>query len=90
MATREYWIQVENRIWDMMPRGVDRMTGERRQAQLQALRWVQADERGWPVDIEQPIEVEMYAPVDALLLRRYKPPADPRKAMPGPFRMIAG
>ena len=76
MTTREYWIQIENRVWDMMPNGVDRMTGERKQAQPRVLRWVTADERGRPVDIRQPVEVKMYAPVEALLLRRYKPPAE--------------
>ena len=74
MATREYWIQIENRAWDMMPNGVDRMTGDRKQAQSRLLRWVTANRRGHPVDIREPVEVEMYAPVEALLLRRYKPP----------------
>ena len=77
MATREYWIQIENRAWDMMPNGVDRMTGDRKQAQSRLLRWVTADPRGHPVDIRDPVEVEMYAPVEALLLRRYQPPTTP-------------
>lgn len=74
MVTREYWIQIENRAWDMMPNGVDRMTGSRKQAQSKLLRWVTADPYGHPVDIMDPVEVEMYAPVEALLLRRYQPP----------------
>ena len=80
MATREYWIQIENRVWDMMPKGVDRMTGGRQQAHSRVLRWVTADERGQPVDIIEPVEVEMYAPVEALLLRRYQPPTKPDKS----------
>jgi len=27
MATIEYWIQIENRPWDMSPHNIDRMTG---------------------------------------------------------------
>ena len=77
MATREYWIQIENRPWDMMPNGIDRMTGDQKQAQSRLLRCVTADPNGHPVDIRDPIEVEMYAPVEALLLRRYQPPTTP-------------
>ncbi|MFQ5858762.1 MAG: multicopper oxidase domain-containing protein [Anaerolineae bacterium] len=28
MATREYWLQIENHPWDVMPQGINRMTGE--------------------------------------------------------------
>ena len=87
MATREYWIQIENRAWDMMPNGVDRMTGDRKQAQSRLLRWVTADPRGHPVDIRDPVEVEMYAPVEALYSGDTSRRQRLTKAMPGPFRM---
>lgn len=28
MATIEYWIQIENRPWDMSPHNIDRRTGQ--------------------------------------------------------------
>jgi len=28
MATLEYWIQLENRRWDLCPHNIDRMTGQ--------------------------------------------------------------
>lgn len=28
MAVKEFWIQIENRAWDMSPNNINRMTGE--------------------------------------------------------------
>lgn len=79
MSIREYWIQIENRWWDMVPNGINRMTGQRMLPQNKTLEWVTADEVGRPKLLDSQL-VEMYSPVQALLLRRYKPPSLPDKS----------
>lgn len=80
MAVIEYWIQLENRSWDICPKGRDRLTGLK----------VEEFVGGKPpvtVTIKSPgtgatRSVKMFQPVrdsdgdvaDALILRRYKPP----------------
>ena len=81
MATIEYWIQIENRPWDASPRNIDRMTG------LDMKKATGKD----PVDVELTVlssgakkTRKMFNPLrdlegkvkDALILRRYKPPAN--------------
>ena len=79
MATVEYWIQIENRPWDVSPRNVDRITGQN----------LKEREKKDPLDVvlSSPAtghtrNVKMFRPLrkaddsadDALILRRYKPP----------------
>lgn len=79
MATIEYWIQLENRPWDASPHNIDRVTGEN-------MKEVTGND---PVDVSLKSPGtgvmktrKMYNPlrvdgkiIDALILRRYKPPA---------------
>jgi plastocyanin len=80
MAVIEYWIQLENRPWDASPHGIDRITG-------QTLKERTGTD---PVDVTitspgtgTSRTRKMYNPLrgsdgnvkDALILRRYKPPA---------------
>ncbi|MFD8478144.1 multicopper oxidase domain-containing protein [Kitasatospora sp. NPDC059673] len=80
MATLEYWIQLENRPWDASPNGRDRMTGQT----LEAI----TGKAPVPVLLTSPgtgvsATRTMHNPLrdsngdvkDALILRRYKPPA---------------
>jgi hypothetical protein len=79
MATVEYWIQIENRPWDVSPHNIDRITGQN----------LKEREKKDPVDVvlSSPAtghtrNVKMFRPLrkaddsaeDALILRRYKPP----------------
>ena len=74
MALREYWIQIENRFWDMAPhKGLNRMTGEMMSPMTRQLIWIGLNNLGNPEEIENR-NVDMYLPVSALILRRYKPP----------------
>src|SRR5438128_2236146 len=84
MALIEYWIQLENRPWDLCPHNIDRMTGQN----------IATVEPGPPattpvtVTLTSPSTgfsrtVQMYKPIrkatqlaDALIYRRYKPPTD--------------
>lgn len=78
----EYWIQLENRPWDLSPHNVDRMTGQNMQAltaQPPAAVTLTSVVPGTP-----PRMVTMFNPlrdggavVDALILRRYQPPVQP-------------
>ncbi|MGQ0445836.1 MAG: hypothetical protein ACT4O2_12110, partial [Beijerinckiaceae bacterium] len=84
MATIEYWIQLENHPWDASPHNIDRITGEN-------MKEVTGKD---PVDVTLKSPGTgvtktrtMYNPlrdgdnvIDALILRRYKPPTLP----PGP------
>ena len=81
MATIEYWIQIENRPWDMSPHNIDRMTGRTMQqitTNAPATVTLNSVVPGTP-----PRMVTMYNPIrddagdvtDALILRRYRPPA---------------
>jgi plastocyanin/FtsP/CotA-like multicopper oxidase with cupredoxin domain len=82
MATIEYWIQIENRPWDISPHNIDRMTGQD----------IQTVTGQAPIKVTlnsvipnvPPRTVVMYNPlrdgstvIDALILRRYKPPTKP-------------
>ena len=74
MATIEYWIQLENRPWDASPNNIDRMMG-------QDMKEITGKD---PVDVKLSASNTrtMFAPLrddkgnvmDALILRRYKPP----------------
>src|SRR5438093_13552986 len=70
MAT-EYWIQLENRWWDACPNNLDRMTGqtiEERDGIAPETKTLSSPGTG------KSFSREMYKPVEALILRRYKPP----------------
>jgi plastocyanin/FtsP/CotA-like multicopper oxidase with cupredoxin domain len=78
MATVEYWIQIENRPWDVCPHNKDRMTGQD----------IKTREGTDPVEVtltspgsKKTRKVTMFKPLsdndgvmDALILRRYLPP----------------
>ena len=78
MAKIEYWIQIENRPWDVCPHNKDRMTGED----------IKTREGTEPIEVMltspgtgKTRKVKMFKPltdkdgaIDALILRRYKPP----------------
>jgi plastocyanin/FtsP/CotA-like multicopper oxidase with cupredoxin domain len=85
MATIEYWIQLENHPWDTSPHNIDRITG------LDMKETTGKD----PVDVTLKSPGtgitktrKMYNPLrdsegkvkDALILRRYKPPAQPNQS----------
>src|SRR4051794_36713790 len=81
----EIWIQIENRPWDTCPHNIDRMTGQ----DIKTAETVGATPGPSPVSVFMPSAiggpgrtVTMYKPlasggqlIDALILRRYKPPA---------------
>ena len=82
MARIEYWIQLENRPWDSSPRNIDRLTG----------RNIKETTGKDPVDVQitspgtgvvktrkmfNPLRGDDGNVKDALILRRYKPPAKP-------------
>jgi len=77
MAAIEYWIQLENRPWDSSPNNIDRMMG-------QDMKETTGKD---PVDVKLSgtNTRKMFAPLrddkgnvmDALILRRYKPPQQP-------------
>ena len=80
VATLEYWIQIENRPWDLSPHNIDRMTGQTMDVvtgQPKAMVTLSSVVAG-----TAPRSMTMFNPlreganvVDALILRRYKPPA---------------
>ena len=83
----EYWIQIENRPWDVCPHNIDRMTGE----DIKTRETTGGSPGPSPVSVFLPSanggpghQVTMFKPlmaggklIDALILRRYKPPAKP-------------
>ena len=75
MATREYWIQIECRHWDLTPNdgGINRMTGVRVEAKPRELVWLGLDSDGQPVERARK-SADMYRPIEALIFRRYAPP----------------
>ena len=84
MATINYWIQIENRAWDVSPNNTDRITGQNlkaREGKDPELN-VQLTSLGTPVHTRK---TTMFRPLrddtgkirDALILRRYKPPQQP-------------
>ena len=84
MAQIEYWIQIENRRWDASPANIDRMTGRsiKEATGGPLLGFAPTTETlNTLVPGSAPRQVKMYNPirtgkvvVDALILRRYKPP----------------
>jgi plastocyanin len=82
MATLDYWIQLENRPWDVCPNNIDRMTGQK-------IKDRESPSKN-PVSVTltspgtgKTSNVQMYKPlrsddgtalIDALILRRYLPP----------------
>jgi len=82
MATIQYWIQLENHPWDACPNNIDRMSG-------QDLKTITGKDKV-NVTLKSPgtgvtTTRTMFAPlrddkgnvIDALILRRYKPPQKP-------------
>jgi plastocyanin len=83
----EYWIQIENRPWDICPHNIDRMTGQT----------IEQVEQNHPAPVTVTLtsinggasrNVKMYKPIrdgsgniiDALILRRYKAPVKADKS----------
>ena len=75
MATREYWIQIENKLWDLAPNGINRMTGDTGSFHKREVVETEydIDDRGNPVDTGVRRR-EMFRPVEVLILRRYRAP----------------
>jgi plastocyanin len=79
----EYWIQIENRPWDLSPHNLDRMTGQN--MQVLTTRAPETVTLASVVPATPPRMVTMYNPlrdsggavIDALILRRYCPPTQP-------------
>lgn len=79
MATKEFWIQIENNPWDMNPHNINRMTGAT----------VAAGDKT-TVELKSPVTgvtrtVTMNEATEALILRRYQPnwaAPDDRKVNP--------
>ena len=84
MATIQYWIQIENRPWDVSPKNIDRITGQNLKDRegKDPEHNVQLTSLGTPVATRK---TTMFRPFrdsdgkikDALILRRYKPPKLP-------------
>ncbi|HEV2200242.1 MAG TPA: multicopper oxidase domain-containing protein [Bryobacteraceae bacterium] len=86
----EIWIQLENRPWDTAPNNIDRMTGQN----IKTRETTSGGPGPSPVSVvlnsaigNPPRTVTMFKPltsggnvVDALILRRYKPPVKPDKS----------
>lgn len=82
----DYWIQLENRPWDVCPHDIDRITGQT----IQVRETVGATPGPSPVSVTlnsvnggPPRTVTMFKPlrdgtrlIDALIYRRYKPPVE--------------
>jgi FtsP/CotA-like multicopper oxidase with cupredoxin domain len=88
MATVEYWIQLENRPWDLCPHNIDRIDGQTIEQKLGVpptdvqLKPGPAGKRtmNLPLNdgtIDQPDGTKKWKLKDALILRRYKPPQQP-------------
>jgi plastocyanin/FtsP/CotA-like multicopper oxidase with cupredoxin domain len=83
MATIEYWIQIENRPWDMSSHNIDRMTGQNMQqitGKPPASVTLNSVVPGTPprmVTMFNPIRDDAGNVTDALILRRYRPPQVP-------------
>jgi plastocyanin len=80
MATIEYWIQIENRPWDMSPHNIDRMTGQTMQQitgkapEIVTLSSVVPGTPPRMVTMFNPIRDDAGNVTDALILRRYRRP----------------
>ena len=83
MATIEYWIQLENRPWDVSPHNIDRMTGQNlKQREGKDPLAVTLSSPGSGVvragvTMFKPLRKSDDTADDALILRRYKPPQKP-------------
>src|SRR6476619_1686804 len=81
MATIEYWIQLENHPWDVSPNNVDRMTGqtikdlEGKDPETGVLLVSPGTGASHQTDMFRPLRDDAGQLTDALILRRYKPPA---------------
>ena len=69
MATKEFWIQLENRAWDMSPHNINRMTGET----MEDMGIAPEETSLRPAISGTARRVTMFEPVngEALILRRY-------------------
>lgn len=88
MAAVEYWIQLENRPWDVCPHEVDRIDGQT-VVQKQGVKPTDVQLRPGPAgkrtmflplnegSVDQPDGTKRWKVIDALILRRYKPPQQP-------------
>ncbi len=80
MATKKFWIQIENNPWDMNPHNINRMTGATIAAGDKTL-----EDLFSPVTLVTRANVEMNQATEALILRRYQPDwaaPDDRKVNP--------
>ena len=68
MASKVFWIQIENNPWDMNPHNINRMTGATVAAGDKTY-----EELKSPVSGVTRTNVEMNQATEALILRRYKP-----------------
>jgi FtsP/CotA-like multicopper oxidase with cupredoxin domain len=79
MANVEYWIQVENRPWDVCPHNIDRITGQdlkvREKKDSVNLTLSSTTGHTHAATMFRPLRKTGDAIDDALILRRYKPPA---------------
>ena len=66
MATKEFWIQLENKPWDMNPYNINRMTGESIPESERVDKIIASFP---PLNLES--RVRMTEPVEALIYRRY-------------------
>ena len=79
--TIEYWLQLENRPWDLCPHNIDRMSGQDLMTLEPATTPVSVQLTSTSTGLAR--TVTMFKPiklntqvVDALIYRRYKPPTD--------------
>jgi len=79
MANVEYWIQIENRPWDVCPHNIDRITGQnlkvREGKDKVDLTLSSPTGHTHKTTMFRPLRKTGDAVDDALILRRYKPPA---------------
>ncbi|HAL25743.1 MAG TPA: multicopper oxidase domain-containing protein [Jatrophihabitantaceae bacterium] len=79
MANIEYWIQIENRPWDVCPHNIDRITGQnlkvRETKDKVDLTLSSPTGHTHKTTMFRPLRKTGDAVDDALILRRYKPPA---------------
>jgi len=94
MTLVQYWIQLENQPWDTCPNGMDRMTGQGVDVMegKPASQGVSLLSPGTGVTrspnmvkpLRDPDADDPLAPIDALILRRYLPPAPGRPEWSAP------
>src|SRR2546427_660723 len=88
MAIIEYWIQLENRPWDACPHETDRIDGQTIE-QKRGVKPTDVQIKPGPSgkrtmflplndgSVDQPDATKRWKAIDALILRRYKPPQQP-------------